>query len=1363
MITPVERTCTELRIDGESALDSESKPLSAFRSSQAYVLLGDPGSGKTTALQAESQKTEHESVFISARSFLMHESVLDEWRGRTLFIDGLDEVRAGANDLRTPLDRIRSRIIELGSPKFRISCREADWLGTNDRRNLEYVAKDSAVTALRLNPLSISDIHEILRGQFGVSDPETFTELALEQGVSGLLTNPQCLGLLAKSVKNGADWPNSRLETFERACRQLAREQNDEHRTASRQRPAIQALIDCAGHLCALQLIADRMGYAIDPESETEDYPWMDTRDLGYAFAVSEVLSSKLFAAASERRFTPVHRQVAEFLGAMFLAQLIEGGLPARRVLSLMVGSDGIVVTALRGLSAWLAAFNAGVRTKLVADDPVGVGLYGDIHAFSCHDKETLLATLVSQPKRLAAAYANAKAFAPLAATGNEPQIRQLLECADRDPEQEIRVGFVLLVLGQSRDLPALAQKMIEIARDDSWSPRVRQIALDAFIRNQQDCSGLTQALGELLAEIKRNGISAFNRSLCGTLLEALYPQSVPPSQIWDYLTERAGSGEYDRYMRFWSRRLIAKSSESDVLELLDDLASRGSALDPAFEHLHLRKLPLELLARGLRTHGDCVSPARIYNWLGASPAALDRIAGNPSEAVSKVRDWLECRPNVQKGIIAVGLEGCRDDSRVRSCDFRTRKRLFGARLPADFGLWCLGRAVELVGKRPKLAQHLFLEAFRAHGTVEGGEGLTSDVLRKYAAENRQLEDLLAKLTSPPPPSPEDTEWQQQQKAYIETRERKQQEWIDWIHSNESALLDNRAQPALLHQLALAYFGEAPYVEGYRRGRDALAHVLRRGDTVKAAMQGLLHTIDRADLPNVRGIIRLARQQREHYLSLPLLAALEELESSSPGFVLNLDETGLRAGVACYHCWAPDLSDSRGNKPAWYRQLLECRPGIVSEVAVQCATTALRGRDAVSPRFWDITENEVDGSVGRHAMLEVLRAFPTRCKNHQLETLDHLIWTGLRYDAEGELRELAKHKLSKASLNVGQRVRWVGLGLILAPEEYRTAIAELVQSKDRLVRHLAEFYVQGADPLDPRDDSGRIRYDDLEAATLEIIIRLLGNYFAPFEQRRFGIVTDEFRVALFLSGLIRTLGSKPDPVASKALDSLVADASLVRWRKDLSLARDTQLAIRRDAEYQHPTLAQACETLRAGRPANPGDLAALTLDHLRDIADRLRTANTSDYRQYWDEGRHDQQPEPKVENLCRDTLLSDLRLLLPDSADAQPERQHANQTRADIEVSTQGFHLPIEVKKNSDAKLWSAVHDQLIAKYTGDPATNGYGIYLVFWFGENWQRRHPDGTRPSSPEELERQLAASLHEGAARKIAICVIDVSRGD
>ena len=52
----VPRTCTEIPPPGAAQdRQPEPRPLAAFRSAPAYVLLGDPGAGKTTAFEAESE------------------------------------------------------------------------------------------------------------------------------------------------------------------------------------------------------------------------------------------------------------------------------------------------------------------------------------------------------------------------------------------------------------------------------------------------------------------------------------------------------------------------------------------------------------------------------------------------------------------------------------------------------------------------------------------------------------------------------------------------------------------------------------------------------------------------------------------------------------------------------------------------------------------------------------------------------------------------------------------------------------------------------------------------------------------------------------------------------------------------------------------------------------------------------------------------------------------------------------------------------------------------------------------------------------------------------------------------------------
>ena len=83
------------------------------------MLIAEPGAGKTTAFETEAAK--QGAVCVTVRNFLRFDK--PDWRDATLFLDGLDESRAGPGDRRTPLDGIVKKLDGLGRPPFRLSCR----------------------------------------------------------------------------------------------------------------------------------------------------------------------------------------------------------------------------------------------------------------------------------------------------------------------------------------------------------------------------------------------------------------------------------------------------------------------------------------------------------------------------------------------------------------------------------------------------------------------------------------------------------------------------------------------------------------------------------------------------------------------------------------------------------------------------------------------------------------------------------------------------------------------------------------------------------------------------------------------------------------------------------------------------------------------------------------------------------------------------------------------------------------------------------------------------------------------------------------------------------------------------------------
>ena len=1379
-MTIVDRTCTEIPTDGDAQNPARAgAALSEHRCTPAYVLLGDPGAGKTTSFEQEREHTSDAAEeVIPARDFVTFD-VADhpEWHNRTLFIDGLDEIRAGSDDGRTALDRLRAKLDALGRPRFRLSCREADWLGRNDLSRLRAVAPSGELTVLRLDPLTPDDAKQICEADNRAESAERFMQEADDRGLEALLLNPQSLELLIKAVFGAGKWPESRRETFELACRQLTEEPNLEHKFSLRDRPSEEQVLKNAGRICALLLLSGTPGVSLLPTGEEHDvdYPPVERFDPtpdGMTAGEAEVLarrrrlalSSRLFAVVgggypAGQRFEPVHRHIAEFLAGRYLARQIQEGLPAARVIALITAGDGGVVTPHRGLAAWLAVHSKQARQELIERDPVGVGLYGDISSFYSRDKQSLLEALIREGRRLQEIDIRSVAsFAPLAVPDLEAELRAKLTTHSQTDDDQLSAEFVLRVLRHCAPMPALVEPILAIVyQPDAW-PRVAYAALDAFLRQSVNSDTTTAKLKQLLADIQEGRVPDPGNELLGRILDRLYPDAIPPAQIWSHLAQSQPTKLFGRHRRFWTRTLEQRTPADEVPNLLDGLARHASDLRTVLDQNRFPIVASRLLAGGLKTHGRTLEPSRLYGWLGA-PAdnykdfvQLEYLPEAQAH-LSNVRSWLEEHPEALKAALLEGLLRCagEDDPRPRA-RMIFRIRFHGAEPPADFGSWSLEHARAHADRHPAVARLMFDQARHRLNEGESGDGLSQDLL------NQCLQEHPAWL----PPQPEreratDGELRESARQYeatpnalLEQRQRREREWLDTVRAEAPAMRENRGTPALLNKLAWDWFqrgsGRSPSLLRWLRSEFA------EEDLATAAHQGLCGVTHRTDLPDVDEITRLHGESRMHYLSMPFLAALEEMARDDPASINDLTEEQQRRALASHFC-----VPTGGTHPGWYRRLVKENPDLAESVLLPFARAELRRGSEHVAGLYDLAHDPDHGELARLISLPLLRGFPVRCHARQLPNLIRLLWAALQHANQHELLELVDKKLAGKSMTVAQRVHWLAAGVVAGPDTHSTRLGEFIDGKELRARHLAHFlWSEGRDLFQP---------GALPPHVLEVLIRQLGSAFGVYELKD-GIVGPREEALTRIPQLIERLEASPEPGAGAALHRLANDEALSRWSHGLRLAIDRQATISRDASYQRPGLDRIRATLSNAAPANAADLAALALDRLDDLAKRIRRANTNVWSQYWNQDSYGRPTRSKPEESCRDALLSHLRPFLPDEVEGQPEGQHAGNRRSDIRLSCSGFNVPVEIKKNSHPALWRAARDQLVAKYTSDPATGGYGIFVVLWFGDAEKTPLDEtGKRPRSPEELQRRLEAriarQLAPEQARKIAVRVIDVTK--
>lgn len=1331
--------------------------LSEFREAGAYVLLGDPGLGKTTAFREESRRSP-DARFLTVRDFLALPLGEGGLSSPPLFLDGLDEVRVAADDPRRPFDRLRARLATCGKPRLRLSCRPLEWLGDDDRQRLATVSPDGEVAVLRLEALDDDEIAAFLRDRSKTADAATFFEAAKERGIGDLLRNPLTLGFLAEAAPAGAVRLDSRRAVFEQACRELVVERNPQHRLPPASPKEATVLLDAAGELCAHLLLGGAAGLSLPPLAGDAAYPGLDNAAADRAGAHRAAIASRVFAGGPPDRIVPVHRQIAEYLAARFLASRMEDGLPRHRVLALLVGTDSVPPTSLRGLAAWLAVLSPPLRARLIEADPYGVAQYGDLGAFSLAERTDLFHAIRRQPAPIAADIHSRLADRCLTGPDLSGAVLQLLRS---DPGRESDDGALQFLLPSlSGALPSdLAEELFRTSQERARSPETRWLAARAFVRSVPP--DRDEVLHRLLGQIRSGEVPDSEDDLLGELLLRLYPSRIVPSEVWDYLPN-PGLGTASGAWSFWRTDLLERSTPAQVAEILDSLTQRLPGLKLDRDGRLLGDLPGLLLMRGLEAFGDEIPIPRLCAWLGVAAVGF-RHGGRkrPPANAESIRDWLSARPHLQRAVL-MAVWSSADDSEVITARIAEAHRLIYGTLPPDYGRLCLDRAESWAETRPNLARALLGEAAEALRQGEGTEDLSADLLLARAAASRRLSEWLVPFLRSNLPD----RYLRRQMRFLRARAEaaanpEAEAWLASVRSHRAHILANRAPPAFLFDWGSAFYGRVRETEA--SGADEAFDRLFLGDRdlVRMAWAAIRGTPARDDLPPLAEIVRMPERKRRDepssaaWFEPAFLAAARDAADSAPGGLPEWSDDRLRQLLAYHYAGAP-------REPDLAHRVAAARPELAAEVLVEIVRNELLTGGEPTELCYELACAEELREAALLAAPPLLRLFPTRATVPQLTALDWLLRAAVRRLAPKSLGSLIAKKARSRTLKPAQRVRWLAAGVAVAPDDFRQRLSEFLDADPGRAEDLAAFLF----PVQP--EFPPIFGPDPAPETLALLVRAIGRVASPLEwpSTRFVPIGLYERTESILGEWIGWLGRDPSPEAGAALDALVDDDALEPWRRELETARERRRPLARDAAFRHPTPEQLRTALADGPPANAADLAATVADRLREVADDLRGGDANPWRLFWNEVGIGRLPaEPKHEDSCRDALVSLLRPRLPHGVKAWPEGRYADDRRADLRLTCGDFAIPVEIKKNAHRQVWSAAWRQLAPKYATDPAGEGYAIYLVLWFGAELSPPPLDGRRANTPEEMEDRLREDLRRylpaSQAQRITVRVLDVRR--
>ncbi len=1319
----------------ESAGENEPKGLDSFRDESAWILLGEPGAGKTEAFNMEADATG--GTYLRVAEFI-YSDLDSDWRSTTLFLDGLDEVRGGDQSI---LIRVRDRLRRLGYPKFRIACRAADWFGSTDREDIEGASPERRLSILLLEPLSENDVIVILRENHGIEDPEFFIAESIRRGVGNLLDNPQTLDLMANAIR-GDQWPTTRQETFQLACEKLVEESNKRHRDKQRTHViSSQALLDGAGQLCAALLLSDKIGIAVDSTHADDRFPYLDDYAPPDSNVAMEAVRTKLFRPEGVERQVPVHRSVAEFLAARWLAGRIDReGLALGRVLNLIQGRDSRTVAGLRGLFGWLALHCQAARARLIDADPLTVVAYGDAAPMSAADKRRILAGLRKETERnigLLWDVPTTHPFGALAAPELAPDFVSVLESPARDAANQSFSECILSILAEGAAMPALATTIEEVVEDGTWWGSARGIALKAWMRLTRPKEAIS-----MLDAMTNGQISDPDDQLAGSLLSHLYPDHIRPEELMNYLHLPREHSLLGRFFFFWTNYLPTNAPEIHLPVLLDELAKRN---DPSLFNVRRSSfghMASRLLSRTISLFGDNVSDDRLFAWLGIGADKSGWFQRDETER-KLIASWLESHPERYKKLLQICYGRCASAELPRHCVVRYTNRLHGATAPDDIGLWYLKQAS--VEANEELAQSHLSRAIMSLMYEHGHRDLSLEIIEAWGDTHPEKKPwitplLYCELSEDQVEHINDERILQERRS--ETRKRRTTEVSECI----SAVRSGNANTELMHKLASVWMDNRPDTHGETPAERFNDYCENGPELLLAAESGFVYCVTKPDLPEVSEIIQIAMKWQEHPIRLPCLVGMELRWRQEPGTVDSLSDDVLSRMVAFQLTYS-------GETPKWLTHLVSARPALVAEVLIDYASAMLRSNQRHIDFIYQLERDPAYRDVAVRAVPSLLKTFPVRSKTEHANYLENLLRAALRYRVD-ELPALLEKKISSKSMDATQKTYWLTTGMLLSPDQYEEPLLEYIGKSWTRANALAGFLGK---------DVGRLSDEYLlSAKTLGKLIELLTPHAELHWPRGGGRVSESMNRGERVRSLVTRLAGLATEDAASEIDRLLTIPNLKSLKQTLENARNQLQLKRRENEFRFLPLAGITQVLANQAPASVPDLAALALDHLDDIALQIRQENDNGFSAFWNV-KNNKPVGQRDENQCREELLRRLRpRMMSHKVDCQPEEPYFNNRRADIRLSyCDTLDLPIEIKRDSNDGLWTAIRAQLIGKYSVAPKAKGHGIYLVLWFGgKDMPRPRDGGKKPTTPGELRERLEAQLTPEERTRIFVRLLDVS---
>lgn len=1326
----MENASLDRRVAVHVKAETVIQPLSQLRYEPYVVLLGEPGAGKSTAL-------EHEAVAEGGQIATCREVMngLPIGASGTAYLDALDEYRSGDGG-KDKLLRLANAISKSNIRRWRLTCRAEDWRATADINAMRRAANNEPIVVAHLLPLSDDEAQLVLASR-GEPNPEQFIGEARNRGAGAFLENPLSLRLLHSVVVSNGVWPTSRFDLFARATLALAHEHDPERETDPR--PGAEEILAAASamsfYLLASGAKALWRSNALPPGAKENEY--ITTHSLGLEARVLEVALDTALFRGEEHAFAPFHKTVAEFLAGRFLARRVVGAgetsaFPLRRAIALITGSDHKAPSELRGLYAWFAAHlqsagDPGGARRLIQHDAATVLAYGDAAAFDTAGRREILYHLDRDDPFFLSSQDDATVVGGLAGDDLADDFKAIL---DAEVRSQLQVT-VLQALADGLPVEHMSGKLREIVLDAARPLWMRERAAEVLVSKASDTNGIQRSLLDDLA-----GMTADRSQLAirARVLSSRSAQDVQFSDLHALLADfdslpaktHDGNDNDDTGSLVSLSMAIARSPRP---EFFDEGVGRS---DGARQH---KSQVQSLLDRAFVATMDAnpdISAVRLLSWLGnLREHRWDMLDSDVVEAIRRWIDHDSDRRELELFFALIEESSSEEGPWVVSNEYISTAR----RLPSDAlirGLLDLAMVRNPGAARKRMFQIAAYAARSGEHWPKWQDSIVSLLEREGG-----FKGFIKSLLSDP-----NAGWKKKQ---AKRKAKQDQETENSRNGNIAELTPNLA---VIASGAPTQFGVLRWAaQHYRNGRISKDKspfediVKYTNEEIAAAIaegfvQFAIHTDIKVSVEDLgKAEANNGSYPQEHVVGAGLHQALlhgRETDIQASPLIIAL--VGLRKAYF-----------SRNDDPsiaAWAVGRLAQDPGQGVDMMLRYWNAALDAGDDDLDAIHHLTNADQPALVS-HCMIGLLGERPGLPEL----ALRQAIAACAGSSTTGELVELARRTLERDDLEQMQRNIWSFVGLALTPEPFADRFSEEDLEAALLAPNgdLAKTFNELCPDIDLLD---RIR------------IAVLGKKHPARDDdwRHSGGVSGTVR------GAIRRLGASDSAEAGEHLKELATkvDSS---WAPHIAHAAAEHARKLRDEQFAAPSVSQLTSALANGSPATPSDLAAIVLEEVERYKSNLRTGSEMPWKRFWNTDEYAAATVPQIENEDRDRLLELFRPRFESYgiATCAPEARRGENTRADILLlSHSGKNLPIEAKRHYNGELWTAASTQL-AGYAADPDACGFGIYLVFWFGTEFKapKRSDGADSPESAEALEAMLMEDLPPHMKEKLTVVVLDVSR--